>query len=83
MAFAAASGPLAIALLIFEILTLVVDVLDLGGYNNFTPNEMLNKIRTRRKSPCARGESSGHGVPAELGPSVRVQTGVRGGQRAR
>lgn len=70
MAFAAASGPLAIALLIFEILTLVVDVLDLGGYNNFTPNEMLNKIRNAQEV-ALRKEATAQGMkyPLNLSPA--------------
>ena len=47
-----------------------MDVLDLGGYNNFTPNEMLNKIRNAQEV-ALRKEAKAQGMeyPLNLGPA--------------
>lgn len=73
--FSAATGPVGIAMFVMDLVTLTLDVLDLGGYSNFTPNEMLHNIRNAQEAMMRNlAKQEGVEYPFNLGPGYVFPT---------
>ena len=67
--FAASSGPIGIAAMVLELVLLAVDVLDFGGYNNFTSNKILYNLRAAQEVMLRNyAQENGLQYPLMLGP---------------